>query len=175
MARWDVPLDRRGEDWGWWESDAFAPALDRDRGAEPRRQPRRSEPDQETADEGGSYGFTTSGWTWTWAARKSGSMENRSPVPTTGNLIPPAIIRSCCSTGQATVWRPGCDRSTCIVPRWNEAFLPEIERHQERGEEVMFRADAAFAQPEIYQAPEAQAVKHAIRLPANAGLERESS
>jgi hypothetical protein len=31
-------------------------------------------------------------------------------------------------------------------------LLPEIERQQERGKEVVFRADAAFAKPELYEA-----------------------
>jgi hypothetical protein len=56
---------------------------------------------------------------------------------------------------------------------WEEVLLPEIERQQEVGKEVVFRADAAFAKPEIYEALEKQGVKYAIRLPANAGLERD--
>jgi hypothetical protein len=39
--------------------------------------------------------------------------------------------------------------------------------------EVVFRADAAFATPEIYEALEARGVKYAIRLPAHANLERD--
>ena len=35
---------------------------------------------------------------------------------------------------------------------WEEVLLPEIERQQQRGKEVVFRADAAFAKPEIYEA-----------------------
>jgi hypothetical protein len=38
---------------------------------------------------------------------------------------------------------------------------------------VVFRADAAFAQPEIYEALEARGVKYAIRIPANDSLERD--
>jgi hypothetical protein len=38
---------------------------------------------------------------------------------------------------------------------------------------VVFRADAAFAKPEIYEALEERGVKYAIRLPANANLERD--
>jgi len=34
---------------------------------------------------------------------------------------------------------------------WEELLLPEIERQQQRGKEVV-RADAAFAKPEIYEA-----------------------
>lgn len=56
---------------------------------------------------------------------------------------------------------------------WEEVLLPEAERQQEMGKEVVFRADAAFAKPEIYEALEQRGVKYAIRLPANAGLERD--
>jgi len=52
-------------------------------------------------------------------------------------------------------------------------LLPEIERQQELGKEVVFRADAAFAKPEIYEALEERGVKHAIRLPANGSLLRD--
>src|ERR1022692_490955 len=55
---------------------------------------------------------------------------------------------------------------------WEDLLLPEIERQQELGKEVVFRADAAFAKPEIYEALEERGVKYAIRIPANNGLER---
>ena len=50
--------------------------------------------------------------------------------------------------------------------------MPEIERQQTLGKEVVFRADAAFAKPEIYEALEERDVKYAIRLPANDNLQR---
>jgi hypothetical protein len=56
---------------------------------------------------------------------------------------------------------------------WEEMLLPEIERQQKLGKEVVFRADAAFAKPEIYEALEARSVKYAIRIPANDSLERD--
>jgi len=56
---------------------------------------------------------------------------------------------------------------------WEEVLLPEIERQQGMGKEVAFRADAAFAKPEIYEALEERGVKYAIRLPANDSLERD--
>ena len=37
----------------------------------------------------------------------------------------------------------------------------------------MFRGDAAFAKPEIYEALEERGVKYAIRIPANDSLERD--
>ena len=56
---------------------------------------------------------------------------------------------------------------------WEELLLPEIERQQKLGKEVVFRADAAFAKPEIYEALEERGVKYAIRIPANDSLQRD--
>jgi hypothetical protein len=56
---------------------------------------------------------------------------------------------------------------------WEELLLPEIERQQKLGKDVVFRADAAFAKPEIYEALEERGVKYAIRIPANDSLERD--
>jgi len=56
---------------------------------------------------------------------------------------------------------------------WEELLLPEIERQQKFGKEVVFRADAAFAKPEIYEALEERGVRYAIRIPANDSLERD--
>ena len=51
-------------------------------------------------------------------------------------------------------------------------MLAEIARQQQQGKTVIFRADAAFAKPEIYEPLEERDVKYAIRLPANHKLER---
>jgi hypothetical protein len=66
--------------------------------------------------------------------------------------------------------RPGNVHS---ADNWEELLLPEIERQQKLGKEVVFRADAAFAKPEIYGALEQRGVKYAIRMPANDSLERD--
>jgi hypothetical protein len=66
--------------------------------------------------------------------------------------------------------RPGNVHS---AEEWEEVLLPEIERQQELGKEVVFRADAAFAKPEIYETLEERGVKYAIRLPANDSLLRD--
>ena len=66
--------------------------------------------------------------------------------------------------------RPGNVHS---AENWEEVLLPEIERQQKQGKEVVFRADAAFAKPEIYEALEERGVKYAIRIPANESLERD--
>ena len=56
---------------------------------------------------------------------------------------------------------------------WDELLVPEIERQQAAGRSVAFRADAAFAKPEIYEALEGHDVDYAIRMPANKNLELE--
>ncbi len=56
---------------------------------------------------------------------------------------------------------------------WEEVLLPEIERQQQQGKEVVVRADAAFAKPELYEALEERGVNYAIRIPANENLERD--
>ena len=56
---------------------------------------------------------------------------------------------------------------------WEELLLPEIDRQQAEGKQVAFRADAAFAKPEIYEALEKRGMKYAIRIPANENLERD--
>jgi hypothetical protein len=60
---------------------------------------------------------------------------------------------------------------------WEELLLPEIERQQKLGKEVVFRAGPggrpAFAKPEIYEESEERGVKYAIRIPANDSLERD--
>ena len=56
---------------------------------------------------------------------------------------------------------------------WEELLLPEVERQQRTGNEIAFRADAAFAKPEIYEALEERGVKYAIRIAANENLQRD--
>jgi hypothetical protein len=56
---------------------------------------------------------------------------------------------------------------------WEDMLLPEIERQQKLGKEVVIRADAAFAKPEIYEKSEERGAKYAIRIPANENLHRD--
>jgi hypothetical protein len=66
--------------------------------------------------------------------------------------------------------RPG---NVSSAEDWDELLLPEIERQQAEGKQVTFRADAAFAKPEIYEALEERGVSYVIRIPANRNLEAE--
>jgi len=56
---------------------------------------------------------------------------------------------------------------------WDEVLLPIIDQDRRRGKTVVVRADAAFAQPALYESLERRRVRYAIRLPANDVLERQ--
>ena len=66
--------------------------------------------------------------------------------------------------------RPG---NVSSAEDWDELLVPEIERQQGAGKRLTFRADAAFAKPEIYEALEDRGVDYVIRIPANKKLEWE--
>jgi hypothetical protein len=55
---------------------------------------------------------------------------------------------------------------------WRLVLEPVIARYRERGVDLYFRADAAFAKPEVYELLEAEDTRYAIRLPANQVLQR---
>ena len=71
-------------------------------------------------------------------------------------------------------WLRSYVRAMCTAPRTGTSCsLPEIEREQAEGKQITFRADAAFAKPEIYETLEERGVQCAIRIPANQNLEWE--
>ena len=57
---------------------------------------------------------------------------------------------------------------------WRRVLLPVIERYRHLSMPKFFRGDAAFAIPELYGFLEAEQFSYAIRLKANAVLERET-
>ncbi len=54
---------------------------------------------------------------------------------------------------------------------WRAVLEPVVARYRGKVKHLYFRADAAFAGPEIYEFLEAQSIKYAIRLPANRVLQ----
>src|SRR5215210_1032151 len=54
---------------------------------------------------------------------------------------------------------------------WRAVLAPVVSRYRGKVKHLYFRADAAFAGPEIYEFLEAQGIKYAIRLPANRVLQ----
>ena len=65
--------------------------------------------------------------------------------------------------------RPGNVHS---ADHWREVLDPVVARYRELDIERYFRADAAFADPEVYEYLEPEGFFYAIRLPANAVLQR---
>ena len=56
---------------------------------------------------------------------------------------------------------------------WQEVLDPVVERYLTAAVRLLFRADAAFAKPEIYDYLEARNIGYAIRLRSNQVLQRE--
>src|SRR5215469_13775894 len=54
---------------------------------------------------------------------------------------------------------------------WKDVLKPVVARYQGKVSRIYFRADAAFAMPEVYEFLEAERIKYAIRLPANQVLQ----
>ena len=56
--------------------------------------------------------------------------------------------------------------------RWRDVLDPILSRYEETGMRQYFRADAAFAKPDIYEYLEERRVLYAMRLPSNEVLGR---
>ena len=56
---------------------------------------------------------------------------------------------------------------------WRDVLEPVVMRYRARWLRRYFRADAAFAMPEVYEFLEAESFRYAIRLPANRGIAAE--
>ncbi len=54
---------------------------------------------------------------------------------------------------------------------WRDVLEPVVTRYRERQIRRFFRADAAFAMPEVYEFLEAEGFRYVIRLPANKVLQ----
>src|SRR6516225_7891071 len=54
---------------------------------------------------------------------------------------------------------------------WDGVLKPVVARYQGKLWRIYFRADAAFAMPEVYEFLESERIKYAIRLPANRVLQ----
>jgi hypothetical protein len=65
---------------------------------------------------------------------------------------------------EGAMLRPGNVHS---ADRWKELLEPVVRRYENKKVRKYFRADAAFAKPEIYEYLEEKGLLYAIRLPAN--------
>src|SRR5918996_446717 len=71
---------------------------------------------------------------------------------------------------EGAMLRPGNVHS---ADGWQEVLEPVVVRYLIAAVRLLFRADAAFAKPEIYEYLETRQIGYAIRLPANEVLQRE--
>jgi hypothetical protein len=71
---------------------------------------------------------------------------------------------------EGAVLRPGNVHS---ADGWEEFVEPIVERYMKTAVRLLFRADAAFAKPELYEYMETRRIGYAIRLPTNEVLQRE--
>ena len=71
---------------------------------------------------------------------------------------------------EGAVLRPGNVHS---ADGWKEFINPIVERYLKLAVRLLFRADAAFAKPEIYEYLETRHIGYAIRLSANEVLQKE--
>jgi hypothetical protein len=69
---------------------------------------------------------------------------------------------------EGALLRPGNVHS---ADPWREVLEPPLQRYWAQSTRVLFRGDAAFAKPEVYEFLEARDVGYAIRLPSNGILE----
>jgi hypothetical protein len=71
---------------------------------------------------------------------------------------------------EAATLRPGNVHSS---DGWQELLEPVVKEYRKKGLRLLFRADAAFAKPELYEYLEARSIGYAIRLRSNQVLQRE--
>ena len=72
---------------------------------------------------------------------------------------------------EGAMLRPGNVHS---ADNWRQVLDPILARYERTGVRRYFRADAAFAKPEVYEYLEERRVLYAIRLPSNEVLQRTS-
>jgi hypothetical protein len=54
---------------------------------------------------------------------------------------------------------------------WKDVLAPVVARYRGKASRIHFRADAGFANPDVYDYLEDERIKYAIRLPANRNLQ----
>ena len=100
-------------------------------------------------------------------------MGSRRESPITATSSPYATTHSSCSTISEIAKVQCFDRATSTaLSGGGEALEPVVERYQGKGVRLLFRADAAFAKPEVYEFLESRDIGYAMRLPANEVLQR---
>ena len=95
-------------------------------------------------------------------ARCMGS-KRESPTTATSSpyVITPLFLFNHFGDCEGAMLRPGNVHS---AERWREVLEPVVKRYQEKGVRLLFRADAAFAKPEVYEYLESRDTGYAMRF-----------
>src|SRR3982074_2680629 len=104
----------------------------------------------------------------TWIRASVRLTANKRTASGTATMPASAIIRSSCSTSSVT-WNDVCFLPATVraAGGWGGVLKPVVEPYQGKVSRIYFRADAGFANPDVYEFLEAERIKYAIRLPAN--------
>ena len=80
----------------------------------------------------------------------------------------PAITR-CSSSTSSAIWNdaPFVPGNVHSADGWEGVLKPVVARYRGKVSRLYFRADAGFANPDVYEYLESERIKYAIRLPAN--------
>jgi len=173
FPRSDLPADRFGEDLGPWSGPDFAIAVLRDGVARRTRKPGRSEVDQPGADCKGRSGRFTATVVLDIDSTEIPVYGNQEQSAYNDISSPPAITRCCCSIVKRLLGGETPARQRVQRRRLGRAIVARDRAAAEERKEVVVRADAAFAKPEIYEALEQWGVNYAVRIPASENLERD--
>ena len=113
-----------------------------------------------------------SGWSWPWLTLHTGewfwtTVRESSAWSYNGHFecvcYHPLFLFNQFGDCEGATLRPGNDSAD----GWQELLEPVVKGYQKKGLRLLFRGDAAFAKPELYEYLEQGKIGYAIRLPAN--------
>ncbi|MBN2025442.1 MAG: transposase [Actinobacteria bacterium] len=110
---------------------------------------------------------------WTWTPLSSRCTAARRARHTTGLSYPGVIIPSFFNQYgdcEGAYLRPGNVHS---ADGWRDLLQPIVVRYKASGKRIYFRADAAFASPDVYESLEDNNILYAMRMKANSRLYEE--
>src|SRR6202048_5188798 len=92
----------------------------------------------------------------TWIRASVRLTANKRIASGTATIPAPATIRSSCSTSSVTWNDVRFVPATSTAPTDGAVCLSRVERYQGKVSRIYFRADAGFANPEVYEFLEAE-------------------
>ena len=85
-------------------------------------------------------------------------------------MTAPVIIR-CSYLINSAIWNAASCARVHSADGWDGVLKPVVARYRGKVSRIYFRADAGFANPDVYEFLEAEGIKYAMRLPKNSVLQ----